>query len=852
MPSSSADPTRPPGTATFPGGITGLSSDEARRRLEAFGPNLIGAPSAFAKLKETLWTLADPMALMLAAGGAVYMALGEPREGTVLLLAVVPVLAVDVLMELRSRRALKNLALAAAPKAKVLRDGSEHKIPVEELVPGDLLAVSEGDVLHADAQLCWGANLSVDESHLSGEAQPQLKTPELPQSRDLFAGSRVLSGHGYAEVTATGERTRYGRLARMVQQAGVETTPLQKKIARMTTRFLAGALMAAIAIFAVRSFQGEPLDRCFLYAISIAMSAVPEEFLLVFTVFLSVCAWRLSRRNVLVRRLSSVETLGSTTQICLDKTGTLTRGTFSLETHLVLDAAIDEHGLLEAAVLACEPHPADPMEQAILRHCQEHGIEVAQLHEKWLLAFDFPFDPIGKHMSHVWRLRNLRTVSGAATRIVAKGALEGILAHCEIEPGQRERAEAANRELAAQGVRLLAVASRWGEPIERSIDPLDGFSGMREHDERGLTLHGLIGFQDPLRPEVAEAVRECQTAGVKLKLVTGDHLLTAHAVAEAAGIAHQDDRIQTADAITGLSGKPLLDLVEHTAIFARAQPEQKFAIVDALRAAGEIVAMTGDGINDAPALRRAHIGVSMGQRGTAVAREAADLVLLDDNFSSLVAAIREGRRVFADLQSAFLYLAGFKTMVVLAALATPLLGLPILLLPVDLVWLELVVHPVSALVFDSGDGSPALMHRPPRPPDAPVIPLMPGLIAAASGALLAAGGLWLYHWRLANGQAYARTVAFTTILAGNILLTAAEIARNPGRPQTRVPLGLRFWIVSALVAASLPIFISIGPVAALLGISWISLYDFGLALLIALLAVGWRGAAPRFTAALPQ
>jgi P-type Ca2+ transporter type 2C len=838
-----AEETQHPSPASLPAGLTGLTTTEALDRLNRVGPNRIGIPSAAARIKEWLWSVADPMALMLVVGGSVYMALGARREETVLLLAVLPVLGIDVLMETRSRRALKSLALAVAPRARVIRDRVECELPSEALVPGDLLAIGEGDVLHADAVVRWAANLSVDESHLSGEAEPQAKAAGVAGAQELFAGSRVIAGHGYAEVVATGERTRYGRIARLAREAGAGATPLQEKIGRMTVRFLGGALIAAAALFFIRRFGGASLDHAFLSAISLAMSAVPEEFLLVFTLFLSVCAWRLSRHNVLVRRLTSVETLGSTTEICLDKTGTLTRGTFSLQIHLVLDHNADEHGLLEAAVLACEPHPADPMEQAILAHCEEHGIDVRHLHEQWLLAFDYPFDPVGKHMSHVWQFRNGRPASGAGTRIVAKGALEGVLAHCRLAPGERDRAEAANREMAVAGIRVLAVASRWGA-IDFE-DPLDGFTGMREHDERDLTLHGLVGFQDPLRPEAAEAVRECQEAGIKLKLVTGDHLLTAHAVAEAAGIAHRDDRIQTADTIDGLSGKALRDLIARTAIFARAQPEQKFAIVDALRSAGEIVAMTGDGINDAPALRRAHIGVSMGQRGTTVAREASDLVLLDDNFRSLVVAIREGRRVFADIQSAFLYLAGFKTMVVGLALFAPLLGLPILLLPVDLVWLELIVHPVSALVFDSGIGSPALMRSPPRDPSAPIVSLWPGLRSALCGALVAAGTLWLYHYRLSHGEAYARGAAMTAVLAGSILLVAAEMARNPGRRKTQIPFGWRFWLVCIPVAASLPIFMAIHPVATLLGIKWIGLSDFGIALLIALLAVGWRAVLPR-------
>jgi Ca2+-transporting ATPase len=343
---------------------------------------------------------------------------------------------------------------------------------------------------------------------------------------------------------------------------------------------------------------------------------------------------------------------------------------------------------------------------------------------------------------------------------------------------------------------------------------------------------------------VAAAIRECQEAGIKLKLVTGDHLLTAHAVAEAAGIAHRDDLIQTTEIIEGLRGKALIDIVERTPIFGRAQPEQKFAIVSALRAAGEIVAMTGDGINDAPALRRADIGVSMGRRGTEVAREASDLVLLDDDFSALVVAIREGRRVFADIQRAFLYLVAFKTMVVGLALSAPLLGLPILLLPVDLVWLELIVHPVSALVFDSGTGSELLMRKPPRDPDAAIIPLWPGLRSAISGALLAAGALWLYHVRLGYGESYARGAAMTVIVTGSLLLVAAELYRNPLRLKKQAALGMRFWIICVPVAASLPLFTAVAPAANVLGVVWISPADFGLALLIASLAVVWQVLVP--------
>ncbi len=818
------------------GGPGGLSRDEARRRLEIYGPNLLVRKARGAAILAFIRTAADPMAVMLAAAAAVYYALGQRSDAYVLFAAIIPVLAVDVILEARSRTALRKLAGVVAPRAQVIRDGVRLELATADLVPGDLILLKEGDIVHADAVVRTSFNLALDESQLTGEAEPVAKLPletshalaDATAGSRVYAGSRVLEGNGSAVVIATGERTRYGDLARLVAEVGPRPTPLERKTAWMVRWMVGIAITVSTLLFIVRMLDGAPARQAFLYSISLAMSAVGEEFLLVLTMFLSLGAYRLSRRGVLVRRLTSVETLGSTTVICLDKTGTLTAGEFALAEHLPLGPQFSEDALLEAAALACEPQATDMMERKILAHCAEHGIEVDALHSRWRLVHDYAFDPVGKHMSHVWSSAD----HGNLQRIVAKGALEGIVEHCDLTPADLARAEKVNAEMAGRGMRVLAVASRAAAH--------GGFGGTRASDERGLRLFGLLGFRDPLRPAVPDAVAQCQSAGVKLKLITGDHALTAHAIADAAGIAHADDGIVTGAQLDSADKAGFDRLVRHCSIFARIRPEQKYAIVEALRRVGEVVAMTGDGINDAPALRRADIGVAMGTRGTEVARAAADIVLLNDDFSAMVATIREGRILLDNLQRAFLYLVGFKVMLVALTLLAPVFGLPLLLLPVNLVWLEMIVHPVSALAFE---GEPALddvMRRPPRPPSSPIVERRPAIRAALSGALLSAAALALFALRLPAGENYARSVAMVVAVAGSLLMVWAEYSGTRRWWRVRAPDQRRFWIVIFAVAASLPIFMLTPPIAKLLMIQPIAIADWCVALISAAAAVGWR------------
>ena len=458
--------------------------------------------------------------------------------------------------------------------------------------------------------------------------------------------------------------------------------------------------------------------------------------------------------------------------------------------HVILDSSISDRDFLEAAVLACERHPADAMERAIGAYAETRGLSLPAVAARWVLVRDYDFDAVGKHMSHVWR-----SLTAEDTFVIAaKGAVEGVLAHSRIDSAVRRTVLEANERLAGRGLRVLAVAAR----------RMDRLGSGRDEDERDLIVYGLLGFQDPLRPEVPGAVDECQRAGIRVKMITGDHALTAHAIAEAAGILHEDDLIVTGDELTRLGETDRATRIGRAAIFARISPEQKFLIVDGLKRGGAIVAMTGDGVNDAPALRRADIGIAMGQRGTDVARATADLVLLDDNFASIVATVREGRHILENIQRAFLYLIAFHIPIVTLAVIAPLTGMPLVLLPIHLVWLELIVHPVSALVFQAERATASVTTRPPRDPAAPLLPRAAVARSVASGALLAMAAFGVYWWQSqALGELQARALALVVLLAGYQTLLFAERLALPELSVTRIPRTPVFWTVWCAAALSL-------------------------------------------------
>ena len=810
-------------------GLQGLSTAEATRRLAEHGPNRLVREERLAWLKRLFALVADPMALMLGGASLLYFLLGETADATILAIALVPVLGVDVFLEARSQAALNRLAQAVQPLANVVRDGIAMTVPTTSLVPGDLLAMQEGSVVHADGVVRQAANVSIDESSLTGESEPQSKRPALPDGaatpeQQVFAGSLVLAGQGFVEITATGSRTRFGNIATLVAAADATQTPLQKRTGRLVRWLSLVAVATAVAVFGIGLVHGDPWQRALLSGISLAMAAIPEEYPLVLTLFLSVGAWRLGRRGMLVRRLASVETLGSTTIICTDKTGTLTVGHFDLAETVTLDPTVTEQRLLEYAVLASEPSPQDPMERAIDARASARGVDPSAVRSRWRLTSDYDFDPLGKHMAHAWT-----SAAGGDTLVAAKGALEGILAHCRAVPAERTAAETANARMASAGMRVLAVAIKAGHALGQD----------RAADESALRLVGLLGYRDPLRPEVPAAVAECRAAGIRLKMITGDHALTARAIATAAGFADAD-AVVTGDELARQTPAQFAASAREQTVFARITPAQKHALVGALQAAGEVVAMTGDGINDAPALRLADIGISMGKRGTEVARAAADLVLLDDDFASIVTTVREGRHIFTNIQAAFLYILAFHVPIVLLAFAAVAMSLPLLLLPVHLVWLELIIHPVSAVVFQAEPAPDGMMQRPPRAPGAPLLPRTAMWRSLLAGLTLTAVVLWLYRGHLGDGDVAARSLAWACLLTGYQVLVLVEWAALRGTRSTLLPRRPVVWLVWGLCGLSLPLVMAIAPIANALHLRMLTGPEWALAVGGALLATGWR------------
>ncbi len=810
--------------------LAGLSAAEARARLRAHGANELVERERLGWLRDSLRLLADPMAVMLAAVATVYFIVGETRDGWLMLAALVPVLGVDVILEARSRSALKRLAEATAPLAVVVRDGVEQTVAPRDIVPGDVLVLREGLALHADGVIRTAANLSADESPLTGESAPVTKqafsgAPEVaPEDARFFAGSTMSSGQGLGEVVATGRETRFGAVASLLSQVDAAPTPLQRKTGRLVRRLSVVATAVAVIVFLISWFGGQNWTTALLGSISLAMAAIPEEFAIVFTLFLTMGAWGLSRHGILVRRLAAVETLGSVTVICTDKTGTLTWGRFDLK-ECVPAAGVTERALLDAALAACELSPADAMEKAIVAFAAEHGAREAAPGPGWQLLLDYDFDPVGKHMSHVWG-----APGAGAARIAAKGALEGILAHCAVDEATRRGADEANAGLAGGGMRVLGVAAR----------DLPTAEGDRESHESGLRFLGLLGFQDPLRPEAKAAAAELHGAGITVKMITGDHALTAYAIAEAAGLTTDPSTVVSGATLETMSGAALDATISHAVVFARTTPAQKHAIVDSLRRSGEIVAMTGDGINDAPAMRRADVGVAMGKRGTATARGAADLVLLGDDLGSISTAVRDGRHLFSNLRAAFLYVIAFHVPIVGLSLLSPLTGSPLVLMPIHLIWLELIIHPVSALVFQGDKPDAGLMRRRPRPPNAPLLPRAAVIRAALLGAAVTAAAFGVFRARLPAGEALARGTAFATVLLGCQLAVWIERHALKG---TDVPfLAARWlaWVTWSIAGLTLPAVFYVPSMAAALHVAPLDGLGWAIASASAVAATLWR------------
>ncbi len=758
--------------------VDGLSHAQAKSRLEEDGPNELSPPH-----KRTIWHILsdlvrEPMLQLLLAAGAIYLLLGDRGEALMLLAFVLLTVVISVSQEQRTERVLEALRDLTSPRALVLRAGEALRIPGREVVRGDLLLLTEGDRVAADALLLQANDLQCDESLLSGESLPVAKLAALAgqaeaEQHSVLAGSLVVSGQGRARVTATGPRSAIGRIGKSLAEIEAPPTPLHLQTRRLVRVFsILGLSLSAVLVLVYGWLRGDWLAGL-LAGISLAMSMLPQEFLLILTVFMAMGAWRLSRQRVLSRRSATIETLGSATVLCTDKTGTLTANKMAVAelTVLLADSAQLENWaaatqalpesfdvLLEYAILASERDPFDPMERALL-DLGRAQLPSTALHPSWPLLHEYALSPALPAMTHVWR------AEGAAQVVAIKGGLEAVMALCRLTAAQTLALSQQAEAMATRGLRVLAVArAAWTDapwPSEPS-----GFE---------FEMLGLTAFADPLRPEVPAAIAECRAAGLRVLMVTGDHPATAMAIAAQAGLAQSEEALTGAD-MALLSAADLDRRLQTTQVFARIKPEQKLALVQALKAQGEVVAMTGDGVNDAPSLKAAHIGIAMGGRGTDVAREASSLVLLDDNFAAIVQAVRLGRRIFDNLRKAMAFVLAVHVPIAGLSLLPLLLGWPLILSPVHIAFLELLIDPVCSVVFEAEAEESDVMQRPPRDPAAPLFSsalltwsLLQGLL------ILAAVGAW-FAGLLAYGVApeQARALAFVALVACDVALILAN------------------------------------------------------------------------------
>jgi len=742
----------------------GLSSAEASRLLEEYGLNARPVVKSKSLLKRLIHIVSEPMLLLLIITAGLYFFIGEKIESVILFFSIIPIILMQFFQEQRTDETIKALDKMAVDHCVVFRDGESLKLETKFLAQGDLVYLTAGDKIPADGFLLNSPGLLVDEAILTGESEAVAKTAApleenlLNEEHKLWQGTLVVQGEGFFLVTVTGLKTAYGKLGSLLEKIISKKTPLQEKIHRLVRAVAVAAILSAAAVGMILTLR-DGLVAGLIGGLTMAFSLIPEEFPIVFSVFLIIGVWRMAKERVLIREMAMVEILGSATVICVDKTGTITEGNMALREAFyggrLWDAAKGGENfkrLIETSLLSLERVAIDPIEVEAQNYASKLGIDVGDFFQSHTLLLDTSFESKTKLVHHIWQ-----NADGACWQYTA-GAPEPVLAGAILSEEEKKKAKEAYCRMAEKGLRVIAVAIR-------PCSPQDKIS------VQDLELVGFLGMSDPPRAGVKDALAVCQGAGIRVIMITGDNKLTAHNIAEAIGLKHNEELIDGND-LEQMSPETLKEAVRRCDIFTRVKPEQKYLIVDALQCLGEIVAMTGDGVNDAPALKKADIGISMGKKGTEVARAASGIVLMDDNFATIVDAVREGRRIYDNLRQAFVFLFSFHLPIVGLAFLPLLFGGPLIFLPIHVIFLELICDPAAVLGFEREKARRNLMARRPRQAKESLINTRAFLQIFIRGFAITAVsfGLYYYFGIYLGEHQLGRTLAFSSLVFAQIFL----------------------------------------------------------------------------------
>lgn len=750
------------------GEYSGLSDAEVEKKREEYGLNERPTKKDIGCLRRLMVIFTEPMMLLIIFAVVIYFFIGEITEALIFLGAIVPIGAITYIQQRRTDRAVAQLDKILEQWVKVYRNGKLITENVKQLVPGDLVHLAAGDKLPADGYVLEGYGLMVDESALTGESMPVAKMnlskiEQLDNEKyKLFQGSLVVQGEAKFFVIHTGVHTEYGRLGSLLDKITHGRSPLQKKIHHII-KYIAVIAVALTVIIGSILYLNRGLKDGLIGGLTMGMALIPEEFPIVFSVFMIMGVWRMARKKSLVRELVTVEALGSATVIAVDKTGTLTEGRMSLskiyykeKEYIINNKNSDNQELLpliKKAVLSLERSAHDPLEVEMQRFAQESGIDLEKFFNQYDLVFDSPFDANTKMVHHLWMDKN------KSVRQYTVGAPESVIECCDLSQKEKKQIYEKYEQFASEGLRVIALAEK------------ECLVGGKKVIKTGLSFTGLVAMSDPPRVETAEAIKICQEAGIRVIMITGDHKLTAKSIANKIGLKFREE-ILSGDDLISMSSSDLSYAVKHCDIFARVRPEQKYEIVEALQINGEIVAMTGDGVNDAPALKKADIGIAMGQKGTEVARESAGMILLDDNFFSITQAIKEGRRIYYNLQQAFSFLISFHIPIVGLALIPAVMGQSLIFLPIHIIFLELICDPTSVLGFENEKAPKNIMTSPPRPPKEPLISkfILGRIIVYGLMIFLISAGCYFFFNIYYGGLSIGRTTAFTALVFSQIMM----------------------------------------------------------------------------------